>query len=345
VYTRLTPKAELIGEEIYDEFDAENIQKLQTLYPVSSPQPSGDAPATLKSILKRNGSAPDLSSAAGSGDADRRGPARIGRSASTAAVHASGKGSGQSTPLLRPMAMPAMPSLPALKGLIPFGTRSRSTPPVPRDAPGSAGAVAASAHPEGTEAAGASVGTPVVGPVKFALPGGARISEEDGDAPGPPIVVDAVDATPPPLVLDAVPSAAGSTAQSSFATAPSEPGAEASPPTHSPTPSTPAAPAGVAALMSPFVPGAALPPSISSAAASRSASPAPSLEAFLLSKRRAPAAAAMKERTPSVGPKGTRFKSSPLTGAERMPALVAEEPKGARRADQDGALPDDDRTM
>jgi metal transporter CNNM len=103
--------AELIGEEIYDEFDTEGARhgEVTSYIPPQSIFPESDAP-----ILKRKGSAPQLSSPETSRAAILPSAQAISRRPT----------SGTGTPVLRPI---------ALKGLSFLTGRSRSEPPVPRD--------------------------------------------------------------------------------------------------------------------------------------------------------------------------------------------------------------------
>ncbi|VDB91928.1 unnamed protein product [Peniophora sp. CBMAI 1063] len=105
---------ELIGEEIYDEFDPEGAGHgaPSSYIPPKSPVHS----------LTQRASAPDLKSAA----ADDVVPLKITVPAPVVAVSSS-RASGSMTPLLRP-----------LKNLTFLTSRSRSAPPVPRDGPPSA---------------------------------------------------------------------------------------------------------------------------------------------------------------------------------------------------------------
>ncbi|KAI0067517.1 DUF21-domain-containing protein [Artomyces pyxidatus] len=98
---------ELIGEEIYDEFDTEGARHGE----VSSYVPPQYS-AVIKPALKRKGSAPQLTH-----PADPPTPIVVAKAPS-----ASG------TPVLRPIAIPALKGLSFLTG------RSRSAPPIPREA-------------------------------------------------------------------------------------------------------------------------------------------------------------------------------------------------------------------
>jgi metal transporter CNNM len=306
---------ELIGEEIYDEFDAEGAQQLQAYTPApraATTAVSSSKAGDLKSILKRNGSAPDLTSAPVSAS----GP-------SVSVVHAAApvSKSGSSTPSLRP--------LPALKNLSFFGARSRSAPPVPRpkvekkatESPGSRTPEAASTPP---------IPSLLVNSTKLTapIPLHTRISEEHVD-PTTGLVHRSAPATPG-IRIDSDPmetAPSSSTDPSSFVTAQT--------PVEASEYSAPAIAAPV--------PVPALPPSI---AHSRAASPAPSIEAFIMGGKRRPSIAAgvgsgsaLKERSVSIGQKGTRFKSSPLTG-ERGGVVIAEQVMKDLRGDRQSSNPD-----
>jgi metal transporter CNNM len=104
----------LIGEEIYDEFDREGAHhgEVTSYVPPQSISPDSDG----SPILRRKGSAPELSSPEISRAAELPSAQPTQRSAS-----------GSGTPVLRPIAIPALKGLSFLTG------RSRSEPPVPRD--------------------------------------------------------------------------------------------------------------------------------------------------------------------------------------------------------------------
>jgi metal transporter CNNM len=104
----------LIGEEIYDEFDTEGARHGEV---TSYIPPQSITPGLLPS-LKRKGSAPQLSTRL---DTLRPAPPAQPTQRSS---------SVSGTPVLRPIAIPAFKGLSFLTG------RSRSAPPVPRDANG-----------------------------------------------------------------------------------------------------------------------------------------------------------------------------------------------------------------
>ncbi|KAH8984594.1 DUF21-domain-containing protein [Lactarius akahatsu] len=106
---------EVIGEEIYDEFDTEGARQGEV---TSYIPPQSISPGLVPS-LKRKGSAPQLSTRP-----DTLHPVHP----PTQSAQRSSSGSG--TPVLRPIAIPAFKGLSFLTG------RSRSAPPVPRDGDG-----------------------------------------------------------------------------------------------------------------------------------------------------------------------------------------------------------------
>jgi metal transporter CNNM len=103
----------LIGEEIYDEFDPEGARhgEVTSYVPPQSIAPDSDVPP----VLRRKGSAPQLSSP------------ETSRAAVPSSQPTQRSASGSGTPVLRPIAIPALKGLSFLTG------RSRSEPPVPRD--------------------------------------------------------------------------------------------------------------------------------------------------------------------------------------------------------------------
>ncbi|KAI9510981.1 hypothetical protein F5148DRAFT_1281343 [Russula earlei] len=104
---------ELIGEEIYDEFDTEGARQGEV---TSYVPPHCNSDLQVAPSLKRKGSAPELSTRLDpSGSVHLRVPP------------AQRSASGSGTPVLRPL------TIPALKGLSFLTGRSRSTPPIPRD--------------------------------------------------------------------------------------------------------------------------------------------------------------------------------------------------------------------
>ena len=104
---------ELIGEEIYDEFDTEGARQGEVTSYV--PPQSNSTDLHLVPSLMRKGSAPELSTLPDISSVVHSPAQPSRRSASTSA-----------TPVLRPMAIPGLKGLSFLTG------RSRSTPPTPR---------------------------------------------------------------------------------------------------------------------------------------------------------------------------------------------------------------------
>jgi metal transporter CNNM len=105
---------ELIGEEIYDEFDTDGARHGEV---TSYVPPQSNSPTIhVAPSLMRKGSAPELSSRYETSSVAHSPPQPARRPAS-----ASG------TPVLRPIAIPALRGLSFLTG------RSRSMPPIPRD--------------------------------------------------------------------------------------------------------------------------------------------------------------------------------------------------------------------
>ncbi|KAH9987909.1 hypothetical protein BJV74DRAFT_963704 [Russula compacta] len=119
---------ELIGEEIYDEFDTEGARHGEVTSYVP-PQSSTDV--HIAPSLKRKGSAPQLST---SSDISSVVPLHLPVQPTYRSA------SGSASPVLRPIAIPAFKGLSFLTG------RSRSSPPVPRNVK------PASAHPTFPEA-------------------------------------------------------------------------------------------------------------------------------------------------------------------------------------------------
>ncbi|KDQ58002.1 hypothetical protein JAAARDRAFT_57799 [Jaapia argillacea MUCL 33604] len=277
---------ELIGEEIYDEFDSEG-----------GHIPSYDPPDSHHSRssdehLKRKISAPELRTTAGPSSVRPIAPSESRSSSSN---------------LLKPIA-----NLPSLKGL--GFLRSRSAPPVPRPAP------LTHAH----------TGPVIPGPSPVmehtSLPSEEEKKVDPTPIPGPSILVtESSDQmpSPPPIIIN---SPSTDTAESNV--------------TKSST--------GVLPLVAPVpIPASGMSGHAQgrlAASGSRNGSPSPSLEAFLLDRKRRQAAVAaagghaagtghvthpsgsnsnvatapnvggVGGRIVSTGAKGLRFKSSPLTG-------------------------------
>ena len=104
----------MIGEEIYDEFDTEGARHGEV---TSYIPPQSISPGLIPS-LKRKGSAPQLSTS----------PVALRPAPPAQLTQRSSSTNG--TPILRPMAIPALKGLSFLTG------RSRSAPPIPRDGTG-----------------------------------------------------------------------------------------------------------------------------------------------------------------------------------------------------------------
>ncbi|KAI0050149.1 DUF21-domain-containing protein [Auriscalpium vulgare] len=147
---------EVIGEEIYDEFDPEGARHGE----VSSYVPPQYS-AIVKPSLRRKGSAPQLS--------PHKDPVIVTPAPPAKVPSASG------TPVLRPMAIPALKGLSFLTG------RSRSAPPVPRDAP---------------------TPPPAPAPAPAPLAADFPVDEKEAESEKEPLPVDD---TPPPPPLTASP--------------------------------------------------------------------------------------------------------------------------------------------
>ncbi|TFK51438.1 DUF21-domain-containing protein [Heliocybe sulcata] len=267
---------ELIGEEIYDEFDPQGGH-------VVSYDPPESVRSAGRSTLKKQQSAPDLTT----GTAEKP----VG-SASPRLKPAS------PTPTLRPIAIPT-----AIKGF--NFLRSRSAPPTPRDKVASNDRSSSQGSP-----------APAIPPLPEMSPPAIDIAEpqlgEKAEPAGPRIVVES------PEML---PTAAGTEETEKI------PGLGAGQTTKAVSPPASGVPANVAADH-------------------RSASPAPSLEAILLDRKRrmaggsgSPPGGARPQAGPAEGPrivrvatptggKGSRFKSSPLSGSENSGGAAAERVKG-----------------
>ncbi|KZT30314.1 DUF21-domain-containing protein [Neolentinus lepideus HHB14362 ss-1] len=275
---------ELIGEEIYDEFDPQGGH-------VVSYDPSGSVRSADRSTLKKQASAPDLSG-------------RPVNKPTTGTASPRSKAIS-TTPILRPIAIPA-----AIKGF--NFLRSRSAPPTPRDN-------------IDEQAASRSSPPPAVPPLSDipAIELEKPLNEKEEHA-GPRIVVESPEmfsTHASPEETEKIPTVtAGQVSKST------------SPP---PTPASVAADHGIG----------------------RSASPAPLLEAVLLDRKRRMAAGSVSPplvgARPQVGPvdpspwiarvatptggKGSRFKSSPLSGGENSGIAVLERAKGQN---DDTRIPD-----
>ncbi|KAI0919747.1 hypothetical protein AcW1_003087 [Taiwanofungus camphoratus] len=279
---------ELIGEEIYDEFDPQG-------HPDLSSYAQFEAKAA-PSVRRRRASDPPAPSAIPSGTSNSA-------TVSTRIDASSTSKSLTSTPTLKPIAMPALRGLNplTLKGL--GFKRSRSAPPTPRDLEKREGENTPATVPEGD------------------LP-------THESAPANEVSLDgSVQANGEPSEMSPFSSAEGQGTDNI-------PIVVLPPPIESPTPTR--SPSGVRVANGPAV--HSVPPHMSATLTpSRSASPSPSFEQAILieRKRRAAAASGGADRQPGPGPKGARFKSSPLHG-ERNGVLVAERVRRSMGAGEKG---------
>ena len=297
--------AELIGEEIYDEFD-----------PQGHPDLSSYAAAEAKAVptLKRTGSAPQLAAlVSGAGEGTAITPAAVQKTIAAPSI-------------VKPMALPALKAL-NFKGF----QRSRSAPPLPHDADGASekqttqdGAPPPPSVPEGVEA-------PLTDSAN-----NAKAMETPGLLPRaaivPQVVVsDEMLANPParaPVPVRPVPLSVVSNAVTPLSDGVLSPStlARIRP--------------GQTSLVVPIAGGGGIPVPVHSPP-SRSASPAPSLEQAILVERKRRAQSASGSQS---GIKGGWFKSSPLNTGEgvREGVIVAERVKrdlqvGAARMGRDGS--------
>jgi len=301
---------ELIGEEIYDEFDPEgghaSYVPPEIHHQIHHNQPHTHAGINAGlSILRKKESAPQLS------------PTREDNLALASAETGPilGTKSLTTTPVLKPI---------ALKGLSFLTNRSRSAPPTPRDK--KLNLSVPTSPPRSTSPPIAESTSAQLAPLPVAL---EDTAENNGQVP-PVFLEKAIDIPPPPIIILDSHEIAGN--------------------------DTKAKSSGVAA------PASAMPGSVT---VSRSVSPAPSLKAILLDRKRRLAAAG--SQTPptipssSLGPpleirppnarvttpniKGTRFKSSPLGGFDRHGVVVAEQVKADIQSQnigqEDVRIPDD----
>ena len=304
-------RVELIGEEIYDEFDPQGHPDLSSYV---------QAEAKAAPSLKRTGSAPQL--------------AASDSSAATAVVPDSSDGTLHvPVPISTSILSVAKPkALPALRGLnfkVPGFQRSRSAPPTPRDADGP------EKEKDGTKE---KVGIPDGTPLPPSVPEGVVAPE-----PVPVSLSGKPTASPP--------SAAIGLSEKAVTTAVSEPTPAPPTTPPGPISVTATKPiAGVPAVILPSDSGlgaanmgrarsvqgitsspsiaiipAAPTPNLAFGPPPRSASPAPSLEQAILIERKRRAASSSGNHT---GMKGGWFKSSPLnSGDARYGTIVAERVK------------------
>ncbi|RPD58215.1 DUF21-domain-containing protein [Lentinus tigrinus ALCF2SS1-7] len=293
---------ELIGEEIYDEFD-----------PQGHPDLRSYAQAEVKVVpsLKRTGSAPDL----------------VSDSSATTAVDSNAHKAPAAPSAIRPVALPA---LRALSLRVPGFQRSRSAPPTPRDPPGGPEKEAANdgtSHP-------ATVPEGVVVPDEIQVTGtvpppSAHVGSDE--KPAQVIVTDESVGRPPAPLVVPIPAHAPLHVRPVHPTPtpdvviPHESVIAATSIGRARSSQGHGAPSG-------GVPVIPVPPALNLGFGppSRSASPAPSLEQAILVERKRRAASASGNQTAL---KGGWFKSSPLNGGERHGVIVAERVKRDMQSD------------
>lgn len=278
---------ELIGEEIYDEFDPQGHPELA--YADTKPK-SSMFKISGNAVVRRRRSAPQLVRSS-EHDGVPAVPAVVVSSPPSSVPDSSTVHSHPGRALVPHVAKPS-----ALRGLNPLNlrnigklSRSRSAPPTPRDV--------VAARPKDGDS------TPAPVPEGIAVESPEVVCHDFG----PSISVSQVD---PTNASDSLATADTTASIPSVVHVDSRAQARLSP-AHSPSPL-------------PVVSTSALPPILaaSSRPTSRSASPSPSLEHAILLERKRRAASAGAGSMPA--PKGLRFKSSPLTGAG---GVVAENSK------------------
>lgn len=281
--------AELIGEEIYDEFD-----------PQGHPDLSSYAQADVKVApsLKRTPSAPQLAAQSSDSRANTAVPADVSKATPVPSV-------------LKPKALPALRSL---NFKVPGFQRSRSAPPMPPDAEGASEKKAAQdgtppppALPEGIEVPPSTVAVVTSAPTTGAGDGRdlpIRIVMNDESLANPispaPVPVKPSPLAVTPTVVISTESVLAATSIGRARTG-----------------------GGGSSGGTPVIP---VPPTLNVAYAppSRSASPAPSLEQAILVERKRRAQSASGSQ---YAIKGGWFKSSPLNGGDRAGVIVAERVK------------------
>ena len=284
---------ELIGEEIYDEFDPQGHPDLKSYVPNEK---------TALSAIKRKISAPELV-----GNATSTVPTST--ATVTGITNREMTKSLMATPLIKPIPLPALKGL-NFKGL--GFARSRSAPPTPRD----------ERQPSVGQEKGDS--TPATVP-EGCLPDETLYGEDDYDAKMTS-ELDKIDRASSPEMI----SASTAPAVLPYTIDTLDIGAHASPGvgrtrssaavTTAATPLRAPVPVPVSATtLAPLANAPLVPPVMTS----RSSSPAPSLEQAILAERMRRAVAGASS---SPAPKGGRFKSSPLTG-DRVGVVVAERVK------------------
>ncbi|KAH9929143.1 uncharacterized protein B0H18DRAFT_997734 [Fomitopsis serialis] len=290
---------ELIGEEIYDEFDPQGHPELA--YAGESKPKAQKLKMPGGAVIRRRRSAPQLVASADADNAVIAPVVVVSSPPSSAAETVSVPGQPYKFP------PPSIVKPSALRGLNPLNlmalgkiSRSRSAPPTPRDK--------TAARPKD----GDSTPAPVPEGEVVESPEPTRIDL------GPGILVEQVNNDPPPDASDAfvkADSIAVPAAVPEIVHLESRARSRLSPPS-----SPRLGPSGSTSLAPPLL-------AASSKPASRSTSPSPSLEhAIMLERKRRAASAGAGSMT---APKGLRFKSSPLTG-ERTGLIVAEHIKRER---------------
>lgn len=320
---------ELIGEEIYDEFDVEGGHASYVPPDIlHNHNRNHNAAATAgSSTLRKKVSAPQLAVT----DTSQTGtPQTMEASLPSSTVEGQPNRSLTSTPVLRPI---------ALKGLSFITNRSRSAPPTPHDAKAASATSPATVSEAAVSASSPRATSPVIAE-SISNQGSTTLSPltpalED-DERGENQIPDVSDLE---TIVD-LPHLTFSTSQEEVDSdhrRVKQPPPNAIPPANS-------------------LPG--------SVAASRSGSPAPPLEVILLDRKRrlaasgsqaappgpsTPAANASALANPRVGTplgmKGQRFKSSPLGGGERTGVVVAEKVReelirSQRGSQEDVRIPD-----
>ncbi|KAI1788587.1 hypothetical protein LXA43DRAFT_949836 [Ganoderma leucocontextum] len=292
---------ELIGEEIYDEFDPQGHPDLASYV---------QAEVKVAPSLKRTGSAPQL----------------VGPDFAPATVVVSSiSDSLLSVP--KPMALPALRNL---NFKVPGFQRSRSAPPTPHNARG------ASEKEKDKDGAKEKVGLPDGAPLPPSVPEGIVALEAVGFSTSGSTNVSSLVFTPTGVAEKPVPVAADESAPSLFAAAlvpvpvvatkPSTGVPSASP--HSPPPESQGAVSAVnigrALSMQSITSNPAIAAVMPFGPPSRSASPAPSLEqAILIERERKRRAASMSGSQTAT--KGGWFKSSPLNSGDTLPGVIVAE--------------------
>ncbi|KIP04188.1 hypothetical protein PHLGIDRAFT_109923 [Phlebiopsis gigantea 11061_1 CR5-6] len=274
---------ELIGEEIYDEFDPQGHPDLKSY---------AQNEKTALSAIKRKVSAPELATV---------GNPNFAISHTTASSREMTTKSLTATPLIKPIALPALKGL-NFKGL--GFARSRSAPPTPRDGdthgPTDKGDGAPATVPEGR----------VPDEKVHSDEEGVRFEGDNADMNSAARQFGPVLSAPTPML----PSPMVELSEAALIQ-PSLPRIRHT--DHTTTPLR--APVPLVANAMPPLTGTSLAVPVSS----RSASPAPSLEHAIIAERMR---RAVTGASTTPVPKGARFKSSPLTG-DRFGVVVAEKVK------------------